>query len=256
MTDHRDEARLPDPAVTGEPAVVAIHRRGTVSDADGNVYPIRPMSILESEGRALHNLVVERGYSQTLETGMAYGVSTLWLADAVARTAGGHHIAIDPRQRGGYHNIGRLNVERAGLDDVVEVYVERSEMRLPKLVADRTTLDFAFVDGRHLFDSALVDFFYVDRMLRVGGAVALHDLWMPSLRKVAGFIRHNRNYRVIEVDSVAQLGRAHRWYKVAKRVRNTTLGRDRSGFRFRAENLCVLEKVADDDRHHEHFEPF
>ena len=27
-------------------------------------------------------------------------------------------------------------------------------------------------------------------------------------------------------------------------------------FRARAENLCVLEKVGPDDRHHEHFQPF
>ncbi len=153
---------------TAEPAVMAIHRSGMVADAEGTEYPIRPMSILEGEGRAIHDFMVGRGYSQSLETGMAYGVSTLWLADAVARVDGGHHIAIDPRQVSGYHSIGTLNVERAGLDDVVETYVEVSEYRLPKLAGAKAKLDFAFIDGRHLFDSALIDFFYVDRMLRVG----------------------------------------------------------------------------------------
>ena len=242
--------------VSGKSTVMAIHRSGVVTDAEGTEYPIRPMSILEVEGRALRDFMVQRGYSQSLETGMAYGVSTLWLADAAARVEGGHHIAIDPRQHSGYHSIGMLNVERAGLNNVVDTYVESSELRLPKLVESKTKLDFAFIDGRHLFDSALIDFFYVDRMLRVGGAVALHDLWMPSLRKVAGFIRQNRNYRLVPVDSVSQLGLPLRAYKVAKRLRTSTLGRDRSGFRARAENLCVLEKVAGDDRHHEHFEPF
>ena len=91
---------------TAEPAVMAIHRSGMVADAEGTEYPIRPMSILEGEGRAIHDFMVGRGYSQSLETGMAYGVSTLWLADAVARVDGGHHIAIDPRQVSGYHSIG------------------------------------------------------------------------------------------------------------------------------------------------------
>ena len=241
---------------TAEPAVMAIHRSGMVADAEGTEYPIRPMSILEGEGRAIHDFMVGRGYSQSLETGMAYGVSTLWLADAVARVDGGHHIAIDPRQVSGYHSIGTLNVERAVLDDVVDTYVELSEYRLPKLAGAKTKLDFAFIDGRHLFDSALIDFFYVDRMLEVGGAVALHDLWMPSLRKLAGFIRQNRNYRLVHVDSLSEVGLPRRMYKVAKRVANGSLGRDRSGFRLRAENLCVLEKVGQDDRHHEHFEPF
>lgn len=241
---------------TAEPAAMATHRSGVVTDAEGTEYPIRPTSILECEGRAIHDFMVGRGYSQSLETGMAYGVSTLWLADAVARVDGGHHIVIDPRQVSGYHSIGTLNVERAGLDDVVDVYIESSEYRLPKLAGSGTKLDFAFIDGRHLFDSALIDFFYVDRMLRVGGAVALHDLWMPSLRKLAGFIRQNRNYRLVYVDSVSELGIARRLYKVAKRVRDGPPGRDWSGFRFRAENLCVLEKVGQDDRHHKHFEPF
>lgn len=79
---------------------------------------------------------------------------------------------------------------------------------------------------------------------------------MPSLRKLAGFIRQNRNYRLVHVDSSSELGLPRRMYKVAKRVRNGSLGRDRSGFRLRAENLCVLEKVGQDDRHHEHFQPF
>ena len=241
---------------TGEPAVMAIHRSGVVADAGAAERSIRPTSILESEGRAIHCFMFWRGYSQSLETGMAYGVSTLWLADAVARVDGGHHIAIDPAQVRSYQSIGMLNVERAGLDDVVDTYVEYSENRLPKLVSAKTKLDFAFIDGRHLFDSALIDFFYVDRMLRVGGAVALHDLWMPSLRKLAGFIQQNRNYRLVQVDSVSGMGLPRRAYKVAKRLRTTSLGRDRSGFRARAENLCVLEKVGPDDRHHEHFQPF
>ena len=93
-------------------------------------------------------------------------------------------------------------------------------------------------------------------MLRVGGAVALHDLWMPSLRKLAGFIRQNRNYRLVHVDSSSELGLPRRMYNVPKLLRNGSLGRDRSGFRLRAENLCVLEKVGQDDRHHEHFQPF
>ncbi|MBP8958771.1 hypothetical protein, partial [Candidatus Neomicrothrix sp.] len=66
--------------VSGKSTVMAIHRSGVVTDAEGTEYPIRPMSILEVEGRALRDFMVQRGYSQSLETGMAYGVSTLWLA--------------------------------------------------------------------------------------------------------------------------------------------------------------------------------
>jgi len=40
-------------------------------------------------------------------------------------------------------------------------------------------IDFAFIDGAHTFDHVLVDFFYIDRMLNVGGIVAFDDVGFP-----------------------------------------------------------------------------
>ena len=48
-------------------------------------------------------------------------------------------------------------------------------------------IDFAFIDGAHTFDHALVDFFYIDRMLNVGGIVAFDDLGFPCIEKVCRF---------------------------------------------------------------------
>jgi predicted O-methyltransferase YrrM len=127
----------------------------------------------------------------SLETGMAFGVSSLFMCQAHAENGGGRHIAIDPYQEKWWHHIGELNLERAGLREYAELYTERSGAVLPRLMAEGTELDVAFVDGSHRFDSALLDWFFVDRMLRVGGFVILHDLWMPSIRKVICFILRN-----------------------------------------------------------------
>jgi len=70
---------------------------------------------------------------------------------------------------------------------------------LPRLCAEGERFDFVFIDGRHLFDCVLVDFFYVDRLLEVGGYVALDDLWMPAVRKVKSFILRNRSYELVPV---------------------------------------------------------
>ena len=58
-------------------------------------------------------------------------------------------------------------------------------------------VDFAFIDGWHTFDFALVDFFYVDRLLRCGGVVVLDDTDFPSVWKLCRYIITNRGYKVV-----------------------------------------------------------
>jgi len=102
----------------------------------------------------------------------------------------------------------------------------------------------------HLFDFALVDFFYVDKMLRQGGFVAFHDMWMPSLRKLVSFIVRNRRYERVLTDTVSGLKWRRRILKTGKRLLQFGLDRNHSGLRFSfgSENLCVLRKLGDDDR--------
>ena len=57
-------------------------------------------------------------------------------------------------------------------------------LALTRLCAEGERIDFAFIDGNHRFDYTLVDFFYIDKMLRLGGHVAFDDLWIASVRKV------------------------------------------------------------------------
>jgi predicted O-methyltransferase YrrM len=74
---------------------------------------------LEPESGALLNLIVRAlGARDVLELGTSNGVSTLWLADALAATGGRLlSVELDP-DRG---RAARENLERAGLDGVVEL---------------------------------------------------------------------------------------------------------------------------------------
>ena len=60
-------------------------------------------------------------------------------------------------------------------------------------------MQFAFIDGNHHLDYALLDLFYLDLMLDVGSVVALHDMWMPALQHVVSFWEANRAYEAVTV---------------------------------------------------------
>jgi hypothetical protein len=49
----------------------------------------------------------------------------------------------------------------------------------------------------HTFDYALVDFFYIDKMLNIGGVVIFDDLSYPSIRKLCRYVLRNLPYSAI-----------------------------------------------------------
>jgi hypothetical protein len=138
----------------------------------------------------------------SIEIGCAYGVSSLFICEALAEVGAERHIIIDPYQLGsghkgpdsGYEGIGLLNLKRAGFERIVDFHAEVSFRCLPRLLEDGIKADFAFVDGMHTFDYAFVDFFFLDKMLVPGGAVIFDDLGYPSIRKLCRYIVRNLPY--------------------------------------------------------------
>jgi hypothetical protein len=118
-------------------------------------------------------------------------------------------------------------------------------------------VDFAFVDGWHTFDHVLVDFFYIDRLLRVGGIVVFDDASMPAIHRICRYIATNRQYRFC---AEAGGGRSKR---LAPQVlcwvtrQSATFGRlvksrfskldEELGF-FSDSDLIAFEKISDDTR--------
>jgi predicted O-methyltransferase YrrM len=168
-----------------------IYATGTVESARGEAVPAFPEALPRVHAEELARLVREEGARDTLETGMAYGISTVAIASV---HPDGRHVAIDPNQHSSFGGIGMLNAERAGLAERVELIEERSDAALPRLVADGRALDLVLIDGMHLFDYTIVDFFFADRLLRDGGVVVFHDTWMPAVRQAASYVLTNRAY--------------------------------------------------------------
>jgi Methyltransferase domain len=101
----------------------------------------------------------------------------------------------------GYEGIGLLNLRRAGFEDLITFYPEPSYRCLPRLEASQETFDFAFVDGMHTFDYVFTDFFYIDKMLPVGGVIVFDDVYYPSIRKLCRYILTNLPYEAIGLDA-------------------------------------------------------
>ena len=79
-------------------------------------------------------------------------------------------VSIDPFQSTQWEGIGRLNVQRAGLGEFHHVFEAKDFVAMPKLLEEveqgrRQKFDLIFIDGMHLFDYTLLDFFYADKLL-------------------------------------------------------------------------------------------
>lgn len=111
------------------------------------------------------------------------------------------HIVLDPSQSSIWDNVGLYNLEKAGFDFVRHV-AKGSEIALPELFSQGVRVDAAIVDGWHTFDHALVDCFYVNKMLKVGGVMILDDTEWPSINKL---IRYLASYPCYEVFGVANM---------------------------------------------------
>jgi predicted O-methyltransferase YrrM len=180
-----------------------IYDTGKVEAADGTLLDAFPAALPRAHAEELARLVREHGSTRTLETGMAYGLSTLAIGAEHAARGDGSHVAIDPYQSSDWRGIGQLNVRRAGLSDRVRVIEARSDEALPRLRDEGLRIDFALIDGLHLFDATLVDFFHVDRMLDVDGVVVFHDTWMPAVARAVEFVVKNRAYERLAAGDAA-----------------------------------------------------
>jgi predicted O-methyltransferase YrrM len=139
--------------------------------------------------QALSGVVRKLKPDLAIEIGMANGVSTRAILSAIG---GGKLISIDPYQSTQWGSEGiKAVADMASSHQLIEL---PDYLALPQLLASSTRIDFAYVDGWHTFDYVLVDFFYLDKMLRVGGVVGFNDCGMAATHKVLKFVTRHRKY--------------------------------------------------------------
>ena len=163
---------------------------------DGTELPFAP-SVSAEECLGLYNLVRAIRPRQILEIGMEYAHSTLHLLQGVKDNGEGIVVSIDPYQRQYAKGGGLRNIERANLKERHHWIEACSEHALPQLQQSGFQCEIAFIDGNHLFDQTMVEIFFVDKMLPVGGIMVLHDFWMSSIKSCSSFLETNRMYAVV-----------------------------------------------------------
>lgn len=238
-------------------------KTGSVEAADGTVRKVHS-TISYASGIFLQELIRELKPKNSLEVGLGYGASALFICEALGPNTGSRHVAIDPYQYAPdflgktFEGIGMLNLERAGHAGMVEFLSLPSSQALPQLVAQGRKFEFAFIDGWHTFDHALVDFFYIDQLLEIGGIVCFDDANWPSLRKVCRYIAANRAYTVYKTHEPEEMSlkrralqglvRFLRPFKQQLRFLKSEILAPDSGLGL--SGLCIaFRKHADDRRH-------
>jgi predicted O-methyltransferase YrrM len=186
--------------------VDAIYARGSVDDADGDAVHLRPHSIGQAQGEALRDLAIAEGVERTIEVGLALGMSALFLCQAVL-PRGGRHVAVDPFQAESWNGAGLRTLREAGVEGIVEVIEEESQLALPRLVAEGREFDLGFVDGDHRFEGVFLDLYFMTRLVRPGGLVVVDDMWMPAVRTAVAYVEKNLGV-TLEPDA---LPNAFRW---------------------------------------------
>ncbi len=165
-----------------------IYEKGIVKDAQGRSFKV-DSHISKDEGEWIQKLIKTHiDVNKTLEIGCAYGSSSLFICAGLAGRALATHIIIDPYQNSDWHGIGVYNLKRAGFD-FFELIEKPSEFALPEIVQKSSgTFDLVFIDGWHTFDHTLLDLFYANRLVKVGGFIVVDDCNFPSVAKAVDYM--------------------------------------------------------------------
>ena len=189
--------------------------------------------ISAEEGIALVRLAAQVNATHTLEVGLGYGFSATYLLGALAnrkRADAVGPLAIDPYQVTDWNGIGittaneLVAVSPCLSESSFHCIEKRSDIALAGLLMEGRSFDLTFIDGYHRFDDVIVDFTLAAQMCPPGGAIVLHDMWLPGIACVAGFIRSNRA--------------------------------DFAEVRTGCENLFAVQRIGGDARNWDHFVPF
>lgn len=134
---------------------------------DDNARQWRDLNVPAVDGKILHDLIIERGFTRGFEIGTSTGHSTIWIAWALAKTGGKlATVEIDERR----YEQARRNVAEAGLTDYVEFILGDAHEIVPELDG---SYDFVFSDA--------------DK----GWYVNYFDAMYPKLTVDSCFVAHN-----------------------------------------------------------------
>lgn len=219
---------MPEATVQQVRAVIeSLDREGAspVDTGDANL-DFRTVTITSKEGEALRDWVLNENAARTIEIGLAFGFSALYICEGLLLN--GHpnakHVTLDPWQSSGYANRGLEILAEAGVKHLIEFHGEKSQLALPQFLKEDRQFDLAFVDGNHRFDAVFVDLYYLGYLVRKGGIIILDDYNLPGIERAAAFFINNLKWTIEATSSPED---QHHWI-----VLRTSKDEDTRDFRY------------------------
>ena len=177
-----------------------------VARADGRSRELFSVAIGAKEGMALREWIRKEGARRTVESGLGFGISTLFILEGLLDNGSNvGHVATDPYQFSAlpmhqttYVGVGLQILEEAGVRDLVEFYAEESQIVLPRLLAEGREFDVSFLDGNHRFEGVFLDLIYSGRLLREGGIIFVDDTQLAGVRRAVDFCVANLGWVIEE----------------------------------------------------------
>jgi len=186
-------------------------RDGTaVARSDGTLHNVFPVAVYAAEGEALREWVLREGATRTIEIGLGYGISALYICEGLLGNdePTARHVALDPYQATRFANCGLQSLEEAGIAQMVEHHAEESQIALPRFLGEARSFHLAFVDGNHRFDGVFLDLVFLGRLVRAGGIIFVDDFQLPAVARAVSFCVTNLGWTLEEVSAADDL---HRW---------------------------------------------
>lgn len=164
------------------------------------------VSLPADDADALRDLLAGFGPRVVVEIGLAYGSSALAIAEAlVAGDSNDARLLLIDAFQHHFHDEGWKAIVAAGVDDRCTLLRERSQLALPRLVADGFVADAAFVDGSHLFHNVFVDLAFLSEVVVPGGLVVLDDCEWPSVGTAVRYFELNLDWQPVPIDGAKRL---------------------------------------------------
>jgi predicted O-methyltransferase YrrM len=196
--------------------IYKLYKTYKIYDESNNEFPFKS-GIKQDYGIFLYNMIIKNKMTKTLEIGFANGSSGLFITAALKNLElYGHktyHVAVDPNQSTQWKNIGALHIKKLGYKNI-EIIEKPDYIALPDLLKERVRntkwleskydsnyekFDLIFIDGWHTFDYTLLDFFYADLLLKVGGYIVVDDAKFDALKELDKYL--NSNYKFYKKES-------------------------------------------------------
>lgn len=210
----------------------------------------------------LQKVIADNKLKKGIEIGLAYGISSLAIIEAIKNNKGEKHVIIDKFQHSSWGGNGLDLLKQAELISLVDFREDFSYMVLPELLREGEKFDFAYIDSTKQFDFILNDFFYLDKMMEINGIIIFDDLDWPGIKKVARFVAKLPHYEVYDQYPTNNPEPSRAFYKKLSKIfpalkyilRNDYLSSDAS---LKINSNCVaFRKKENDPRNWDWFKDF